>query len=88
MCTHQRVLCTGIDDDLPEFSLQDLIEEANNEFEPLIKESKEMAAQASKEIEKLEKELKSLEHLQASLSLPKFKFCTLVYLQHNTLKDE
>ena len=49
---------------MPEFSLDELIEEAEAEFGPLVAESKEMAAQAEKEIQKLEKELKTLDHLQ------------------------
>ena len=51
---------------MPDFNLDDLIKEAEAEFEPLIAESKEMAAQANKEIEKLEKELQTLDHLQVT----------------------
>ena len=54
----------GIEEDMPDFNLDDLIHEAEAEFAPLIAESKEMAAQADKEIEKLEKELQTLDHLQ------------------------
>ena len=57
----------GIEEDMPDFNLDDLIQEAEAEFEPLIAESKEMAAQADKEIQKLEKELQTLDQLQVIL---------------------
>lgn len=63
-----KFLHAGIEDDVPEFNLDELIEEAKSEFAPLVSESKEMAAQAQKEIQKLEKELQTLEHLQVCVS--------------------
>lgn len=63
---------TGIENDVPEFNLEDLVKEAEEEFKPLISQSKEMAAQADKEIKKLEKELQALNHLQV-----RSKFCTV-----------
>lgn len=78
----------GIEDDMPDFNLDDLIQEAEAEFAPLVAESKEMAAQADKEIEKLEKELQTLDHLQVRFSFFPDKLNHRLQAKSNFLSDK